>query len=240
MWKKLKAYPPLRAGLAALMYAQQGNRRRVQGKHNTIQIETSGTLPFLQQVTFEMGGEHNTIVIAPGVQLRNTQIQIHGSHNRIVIGAGCQIQGGHLWINDDCCRLEIGANTTIAGATIGLADPHAEITIGSDCMLSHDIDIRCGDSHAILDLRTDRRINLARYIHIDDHVWLGMQVRVLKNVRIGHNSVIAAGSIVTKDIPACAIAAGVPAAVKRQDITWSRVKVPMTIPQEELCYGSAL
>lgn len=52
-------------------------------------------------------------------------------------------------------------------------------------------------------------------IHIGDGVWLGHGVKVLSDVRIGEGAVVGAGSVVTKDIPANAIAVGVPAKVIR-------------------------
>ena len=53
-------------------------------------------------------------------------------------------------------------------------------------------------------------------IHIEKNVWLGANVRVLPGVTIGEGSIIAAGAVVTKDVPANMIAAGVPAKVIRK------------------------
>lgn len=50
-------------------------------------------------------------------------------------------------------------------------------------------------------------------IIIEDYVWIGENVIILPNVSIGHNSVIAAGAVVTKSIPPYSLAAGVPAKV---------------------------
>ena len=47
-------------------------------------------------------------------------------------------------------------------------------------------------------------------VYIEKNVWIGMNVIILKGVTIGENSIIGAGSVVTKDIPANVIAAGVP------------------------------
>jgi acetyltransferase-like isoleucine patch superfamily enzyme len=52
-------------------------------------------------------------------------------------------------------------------------------------------------------------------IIIGDDVWLRANVVVLPNVRIGGHSIIGAGSIVTKDIPSCSVAYGIPASVRR-------------------------
>ena len=53
-------------------------------------------------------------------------------------------------------------------------------------------------------------------IHIEKNVWLGANVTVLPGVTIGEGSIIAAGAVVTKDVPANMIAAGVPAKVIRK------------------------
>src|SRR6185436_4493326 len=50
-------------------------------------------------------------------------------------------------------------------------------------------------------------------IVIEDDVWIGCNVVVLSGVRIGEGAVIAAGSVVTRDVPAQAVAAGAPAQV---------------------------
>lgn len=62
----------------------------------------------------------------------------------------------------------------------------------------------------------DREDHLERYnvpakpIVIEENVWIGMNCIILKGVRIGRNSIIAAGSVVTKDVPDNCIAGGVP------------------------------
>lgn len=56
----------------------------------------------------------------------------------------------------------------------------------------------------------------AKPISIGDNVWLGGDVKIMGGVTIGENTVIGAGSVVTNDIPANVIAAGVPCKVIRQ------------------------
>ena len=48
---------------------------------------------------------------------------------------------------------------------------------------------------------------------LEDDVWLGTRVTVLRGVRIGRGSIIGAGSVVAKDIPPYSVAQGVPAQV---------------------------
>ena len=110
-------------------------------------------------------------------------------------------RGSTIWFEDNDCLLTIGDNTTIEEAHIAVTEPGSSIEIGKDCMLTYDIDIRCGDSHSIVDLSTGQRINYARGIKIADHVWLAAHVQILTGVTIGSDSVVAIRSVVTKDIP---------------------------------------
>lgn len=48
-------------------------------------------------------------------------------------------------------------------------------------------------------------------VHIGNHVWVGMNATIMKGVTIGDNAIIAAGALVTKDVPAGEIWGGVPA-----------------------------
>jgi acetyltransferase-like isoleucine patch superfamily enzyme len=85
------------------------------------------------------------------------------------------------------------------------------ITIGKDCMLAMHCHLSDADWHDV-----DHRIfapGKTRAIHIGDNVWLGDGVRVLKGVTIGDNTIVGAGSVVTKSLPDDVIAGGNPAVV---------------------------
>ena len=56
----------------------------------------------------------------------------------------------------------------------------------------------------------------AKGIHVENDVWIGAGALITDGVRIGKNSVVAAGAVVTKDVPARSVAAGVPARVVRE------------------------
>ena len=59
-------------------------------------------------------------------------------------------------------------------------------------------------------------LNLDMYpepIYIEDKAWLGSNVTILPGIRIGEGAIVAAGAVVTKDVPAGSVVGGVPAKV---------------------------
>jgi acetyltransferase-like isoleucine patch superfamily enzyme len=199
------------------------NRKKFLGKDNHLQLEI--TPSGLKSVRFEICGDENMIIVEKGVHLTNLTINIKGSRNRFVIGENCFIGGWYFSFEDDNGSLSIGKNTSILGAHIVVSEPNSKVCIGEDCLMSFDIDIRSGDSHSIIDIQTNKRINHAQNIRIDDHVWISAHAQILKGASIGKGSVIGAGAVVTSDIPDHSIAVGVPARVVRTGVTWLREKI---------------
>lgn len=105
--------------------------------------------------------------------------------------------------------LKIGSNVGISGASIIC---HECVEIGNHVLLGANVAIHDSDLHPInyLERRSSGKAKSAP-IYIEDDVWLCANVVVLKGVRIGARSIVAANSVVTKDIEPDTIAAGVPA-----------------------------
>ena len=76
------------------------------------------------------------------------------------------------------------------------------------------------DMHSLLDLDSGERINPAADITVGDGVWLAERVTLMKGVAIGNGSAVGYASVVTRDIPPHCLAAGYPARVLRERITW--------------------
>lgn len=57
-------------------------------------------------------------------------------------------------------------------------------------------------------------------IHIGNHVWIGTRVTILSGVNVGNGAVIAAGALVTKDVPAGALVGGIPAKIIKEKVEW--------------------
>lgn len=91
-----------------------------------------------------------------------------------------------------------------------------KIIIGNDVKISEDVMIRDSDNHAII----REGYKKTSPITIGNHVWIGARATILKGVAIGDGAIIAAGAVVTKDVPPATLVAGVPAKTIRQNVQW--------------------
>lgn len=126
--------------------------------------------------------------------------------------------GENVWIEPDF-RCEFGKNITIGDnvyINFGcIILDCSEVTIGSHTLLGPNIGLYAANHST----DATERINGGCYgkpIHIGNNVWLGGDVKVLQGVTIEDNTIIGAGSIVTKDIPDNVIAVGNPCKVIRK------------------------
>lgn len=87
----------------------------------------------------------------------------------------------------------------------------ANIHIGDNCMIGAECVIHDSDWHGLYNRL--RPFRCTHPVQIHNNVWIGMRSIICKGVSIGENSVIGAGSVVTRDIPSNSVAAGNPARV---------------------------
>lgn len=218
MIKRLMIQHPILMDFIAIIYnfIHKNNARKYNG---TIKIKGA----FLNNVKFNIVGKNNHISIGRKARLKNTYINIIGNNCSLVIGSGNTfITNTTFWLQDDYCKISIGNDFTMEGGHIASTEGES-ISIGNDCMFSNDIEIRNGDSHSIIKVNTDERINWAESVTIGNHVWLTAHVRVLKGSCIADNSIIANSSIVTNQLNVPnAIYGGTPAKMLKTDINWDR------------------
>ena len=91
----------------------------------------------------------------------------------------------------------------------------ARVEIGDNVFIGPNVGIYTAE-HSLDPTRRAEGIETARPIRIGDNVWIGGHVCILAGVTIGTRSVIGAGSVVTRDIPADCIAVGNPCRVLRK------------------------
>jgi acetyltransferase-like isoleucine patch superfamily enzyme len=176
--------------------------------------------PIPRNVQFGEGFYCETAQIFRKLRSKDPSAVVIGKH--VSCYAGCSFaigESGH-------CR--IGDFTLLNGALI-MAEERIEI--GSYCLVSWNVGIADSDFHPLAPAQ--RLIDaqaLAPYfkdrpsrpklktapVKISDNVWIGMNAVILKGVTIGENSVVAAGSVVTKSVEPNTVVAGNPAVVVKQ------------------------
>ena len=193
---------------------------KISGENNFIQGNLS-KISFIGSQYFEFIGNNNRIVIKDGAHLSNCKIKFSGDDSEFIISNNCRISV-NVHVNGDKGRIEIGEETTMARVLMVCQEEGSKILIGKDCMFSSDIFIRTSDSHSIIDIQSNKRINPPKDVIIDDHIWVGQSVKINKGVKINSNSIIANGSIVTGNIPSNTVVGGNPAKIIKSEVNWRR------------------
>jgi acetyltransferase-like isoleucine patch superfamily enzyme len=193
-----------------------GTRIRNHSRDNSLVLG----LGFTTGLRITFFGSNNQVIVRPSVEIRYLNVHIVGSNITLVIHEGSQVANGYIWLAGDSSTMTIGPRSYLIDNRINLTDSHSRIDIGPGCMLGSGAEIRLGDGHVLYDIDTGRILNQAHHVVLGSRVWLAQDVLILKDVEIGHDSVIGARSVVTRDIPPCSVAAGIPAKVVRSNATW--------------------
>lgn len=143
------------------------------------------------------------------------QIEIPRNYSDIELEANCALDRDVTLLCSERPlshpKIIIGSNTYINRHTI--IDAILSLQIGRDCGIGPSCYLTDHDHGLDPQFTPLKQPMVAQPTIIGDRVWLGANVTVLKGVTIGHDAVVGAGSVVTKDIPEGAIAVGVPAKV---------------------------
>lgn len=176
-------------------------------KHAFLKLQKSYANRFLAPQLDQLGRGHSFI--------KPWHVEVFGSPVRIgkfstIIATPDKKVRLSVWSADkNITGIKIGDHSLISpGVRISAA---SEIIIGNDCMIASSAYLTDSDWHGIY----DRSLAIGKTLPVclKDNVWIGDSAIVCKGVTIGENSIIGAGSIVTKDIPPNTIAAGNPAVV---------------------------
>ena len=140
--------------------------------------------------------------------LADSKLSIQGS---VTLHRGTEIllhEGAHL---------SIANQSYLNGANI---DCSQEISIGEYCAIADRVRIIDNSFHPITEQGLTK--SSVAPIHIGNKVWIATNAIILPGVSIGDGAIIAAGAVVTKDVPARALVAGVPAKVVKENVDWKK------------------
>jgi acetyltransferase-like isoleucine patch superfamily enzyme len=170
-----------------------------------------------------------------------------GRRLELQVARGARLElGRFVWLGDGTkvrChegRVEIGAKTVLGqDCTISA---YRQVRIGEQCVIA-DRAMFIDFDHGVVEVERPIRLQgiYKREVEVGSNVWIGYGACVLRGVRVGDNSIIGTNSVVTKDVPANAVVAGIPARVIRMreapdGLRWSRPVEPdptaeTTLPQ---------
>lgn len=151
-----------------------------------------------------------------------------GKNSKLMIGDSFRLVGTSFGnpLCRNCSRIALSENAVLEiGNHVGMSSPtiwvRKSIRIGNHVNLGGGVILLDSDAHSLNHLNrrdgdSDMAYRADSPIVIEDDVLIGANVIVLKGVTIGARSVIGAGSVVTKDIPADCVAAGNPARMIKQ------------------------
>ncbi len=173
----------------------------------------------------EIFGKGNVVIGKPS----ECRVLVWGDNNHIEFQEPRGTFMGKLQIGfPDCpvcnCRIIVGPRTDSVGLTLWMLEDGSNLEIGSDCLISHQVQFWCSDTHALLDENGKVANASPHHIVIGDHSWIGFGVHVLKNVILPPGSIVGLGSVVAGksfSVPNCAYA-GNPARVVKEGVSWDK------------------
>ena len=144
--------------------------------------------------------------------------------------------GRFVWIGDGTkirChegRVEIGAKT-VMGQECTISS-YKSVRIGEQCVIA-DRAMFIDFDHGVVEVERPIRVQgiYKRDVEVGSNVWIGYGACILRGVSVGDNAIVGTNSVVTKDVPANAVVAGIPARVIRmrdapKDLRWSHPVEP--------------
>ncbi|OXY81523.1 acyltransferase [Oceanimonas doudoroffii] len=168
----------------------------------------------------KLSGKKNRLHVKGNGKFRRCTISVKGDNNLIEIEDGANISFSNLEIVGNNCLIRIGRETDIGGAYLSAKGEATRLTIGEHCMFSRNINVMTYDGHPIYDADSNEALNSPSHIAIGNRVWVAANAAILKGVTIADDSVVAFGSIVTKNVDKKTIVAGSPAKTIKQNIKW--------------------
>jgi acetyltransferase-like isoleucine patch superfamily enzyme len=154
-----------------------------------------------------------------------------GRRLELQVAKGATIDFGRfVWIGDGTKirshegAVEIGAKTVMGQECTISA--YRRVRIGEQCVIA-DRAMFIDFDHGVVEVERPIRLQgiYKRDVEVGSNVWIGYGACILRGVRVGDNAIVGTNAVVTKDVPANAVVAGIPAKVIRmrevpRDLRW--------------------
>lgn len=156
-----------------------------------------------------------------GRRMRLDGMLFLGSGVKLQVGKRAQVSFGRwVWIGHDTkirCHegeVRIGDKTVLGQECTISAYQH--VSIGEQCILADRVMLIDFD-HNVAEVERPIRVQgiYKRNVRVGNNVWIGYGAQILRGVSVGDNAIVGASAVVTKDVPANAVVAGIPARVIR-------------------------
>lgn len=166
--------------------------------HKTAKITLNGSL-IINDNCIKRNGR-STIIRMDG----NSEMNVNGSFSIYYGGDVICFKNSKLTLGSGFCNSNVMIRCTNS------------INIGNNVAISHDVTIMDSDAHSI----GYEGYQMTKPVIIGNNVWIGSRAIILKGVNIGDGAIVAAGSVVTKDVPPNSTVAGVPARIIKENVKW--------------------
>ena len=172
-----------------------------------------------------------------GWRWRTDGLLFLGRGLELEIARGARVElGRFVWVGDGTkirChegRVEIGAKTVLGQECTISA--YQRVRIGEQCVIA-DRAMFIDFDHGVVEVERPIRSQgiYKRDVEVGSNVWIGYGACILRGVRVGDNSIVGTNSVVTRDVPANAVVAGIPARIIRMreapaELRWSEPVEP--------------
>ncbi len=156
-----------------------------------------------------------------GWRWRTDGLLFLGRRLELQIARGAEVRFGRfVWVGDGTkirCHegeVEIGEKTVMGQECTISA--YRRVRIGEQCVIA-DRAMFIDFDHGVVEVERPIRVQgiYMRDVEVGSNVWIGYGACILRGVRVGDNSIVGTNSVVTKDVPANAVVAGIPARIIR-------------------------
>ena len=185
-------------------------RRVKKPRSSSIRVLNRSNIKIAPTATIDMGERSFFEINRQDYIKTNERCTLYLGDNAILYINGRFTMHGHSSIMvHKGATLELGNNTYLNGGSIECSH---HIIIGDDCAIADGVRIMDKSWHALDEVNDE--------IIIGNKVWLATNALIMPGIKVGEGAIVAAGAVVTKDVPARCMVAGVPAKVIKENVDW--------------------